>query len=131
MGAALWIVDRDRFANAAARIFLPLADIAPLYRTALTVDPGDVTAAHGEDVTVDIGIRGQIPDELFVLGDAGGARASNRVAVAPGSRRVQYTFESVRGSTAYSVRGGDFTTRTYRIHVPLPLELARFTAALH
>ena len=131
VGAALWIVDRDRFANAAARIFLPLADIAPLYRTALTVDPGDVTAAHGEDVTVDIGIRGQIPDELFVLGDAGGARASNRVAVAPGSRRVQYTFESVRGSTAYSVRGGDFTTRTYRIHVPLPLELARFTAALH
>ena len=130
VGAALWIVDRDSFANAAARIFLPLADIEPLYRTELTVEPGDVTVARGEDVTVDIGIHGQIPEEVIVLGEAGGERVSHSVAVEPGSSRVSYTFEAVSRSTAYSVRGGDFTTRTYRIHVPLPLELARFTAAL-
>lgn len=130
LGTTYWFLDRENFANAAARIFLPLADIKPLYRTSLAVSPEEMTAKPGKDVTIKITIKGELPDELLILGKAGDVPFSQSIAVEDGKHHIRYTFKTVRHSMLYSVHGGDFTTTTCRIHVPLSLELARFTASL-
>jgi len=130
-GFAFWASERTRFTNAAKRIFLPFANIAPIYRTMLTVEPGDALVPPGQDVKITIRIEGRVPSQLAILTDRNGERTSKEVAVEPGTRELGYAFESVRHSMRYAVRGGDFTTRFYRITVPKPLELRRVTAVYH
>src|SRR5262249_1556710 len=45
VGLTYALLQPDHLANAAARIFLPLADIEPLYRTRLEVTPGNAEAS--------------------------------------------------------------------------------------
>ena len=125
---AYWVSDRHQMANAAFRIFSPLADIAPLYHTTLTVEPGDVTVASGDDVPITISIQGRIPEQLSLLIDQGGDSKRKTVVPDKSLRQAAYTFKSVQRSIAYRVRGGDFTTAAYRIHVPTPLELSHLAA---
>src|SRR5262249_632483 len=58
----------EHFVNAANRILLPLADVEPIYRTRLEVDPGDIEAEG--DVTIQIRIRGERPDVLTITREA-------------------------------------------------------------
>ena len=129
-GVLFWTLGTDRFANAATRIFLPFADVAPVYRTLVTVSPGNVRASAGQDVSVRIHVTGRMPESLLILTSRGGARASRKLALDGAARDVTHIFPSVEESITYAVRGGDYTTPYYHIHVPTPLGISRMSATL-
>ncbi|MBI2805819.1 MAG: hypothetical protein HYX68_12640 [Planctomycetes bacterium] len=123
IGLGFWLISPDQFSNAATRIFLPLARIDPLYRTLLEVDPGDVEGAG--DITISIAIKGERPQNLILIKRVEGKRFTETIAVDPSAGPVVYTFRDVRQTIDYAVRGGDFTTPTYRITVPTHASLGR------
>jgi hypothetical protein len=131
VGLLFWFLQRERFANAATRIFLPFARVTPMYRTQLTVEPGDVVAKPGDDVTIRVRIAGQIPPKLAVLKNIKDERTSEELAVPPGTNRVAYTFKAVNQSIVYAVRGGDFISPYYTIEIPAASELKLLTALFH
>jgi hypothetical protein len=116
LGAGFWLWQPEHFTNAVARIFLPLADIDPLYRTTLVVEPGDVEARG--DVTIHITIRGERPATLTLIKQAQGKRTTETIPVEPGDGPLAYTFRDVAESLKYAVRGGDYMTAYYQITVP-------------
>ena len=118
----------QRFMNAAGRIFMPLANIEPIYSTTLKVQPGDVTVGFGQDVAVTIDVAGVVPASVRILRNDGQEQKTIDVPVDARSRTARYTFEAVRGSMTYEVRGGDFATRPYLIKVPMPWQLQRAVA---
>jgi hypothetical protein len=130
IGLGFWGLGQEHFANAATRIFLPFARVAPVYRTILHVEPGDVTVAAGEPVEIAIRIEGQVPGKIAVLVDRGDEQGSHELSVPEGERRVIHTLGAVRGSLAYAVRGGDYVSRWYQVRVPTELRLERLTAVL-
>src|SRR5262249_48871371 len=105
------------------------ANIDPLYRTVLIVEPGNVEAVG--DVPIRIRIKGERPKELTLLRNVKGKRSSENVAVPPEQEVVVYTFRAVEQSLSYAVRGGDFTTPFYRIEVPTPPQLSLVRAVYH
>jgi hypothetical protein len=109
---------RTQFTSAAARIFLPFANVAPVYRTVLDVKPGNIEIAAGSDVRLDITISGRIPDSLVLLTRAGEQHTSRNLAAPAGTRSAAHTFRDVRQTVSYSVRGGDYQTPFYTIRVP-------------
>lgn len=129
MGLAFWALQPEQFANAAVRILLPLADIAPLYRTTLAVEPGDVEAFG--DVVVRVHIEGERPDHLTLLRSSDGKRSAEVIAVSAGAEPVNLTLHDVTRDTEYAVRGGDYMSPTYRITVPASASFARMRVAYH
>ncbi len=129
IGLAFWLLQPGRFANAASRFLLPFADIDPVYRTTLVVEPGNVEAAG--DITITVTIRGERPDRLKVLRSVQGKRSSEVVPVEPGQRKVTYTFRDVEQSQTYAVQGGDFTSPFYRITVPRQTALSLVRVRYH
>lgn len=127
-GLALWTWGGERFMRSATRVLLPLADVAPVYRTRITVTPGDMRASIGDSVDVTISVEGSVPYTLMILTRKNEQQSSRRVQVPPGSRHVSITFDSLQNSLSYAVRGGDFVTRFYRIDVTKPVEIERATA---
>lgn len=121
-----WLWQPARFATAASRILLPFASIDPVYRTVLVVSPGDIEAEG--DVTIRVQIRGERPAEIAVLLNEQGHRSTQVVPVADKSNVVTYTIPGVQKSLTYAVRGGDFTSPTYRIDVLTPVRLERVQA---
>src|SRR5262249_33093949 len=103
------------------------ADIQPLYRTILVVEPGDVEASG--DVTITVTIQGERPKTLTILKNVQGKRTSEIVPVEEGDAPVQYTFRDLDQSLHYAVQGGDFTSPYYRIEVARRAALARLTAS--
>jgi hypothetical protein len=129
VGLAFWALWPERFANAASRILLPLANIEPLYRTQLEVQPGDVEAEG--DVTIRIHIRGERPDNLLITRMVQGERTRESIAVPEGADEVAYTFVAVRTSLTYTIQGGDYTTPVFRITVPAAVRLSLVRATFH
>ncbi len=123
IGLTFWVLQPAQFANAAARIFLPLADIAPLYRTTLVVEPGDVEA-YGE-VHVRVTIHGERPSTLAVLRTTQGKRSAEVIPVGVDDEPVVFTLRDVAQDTDYAIRGGDFTSPVYHITVPRHASFAR------
>ena len=121
IGLIFWGLRPEHFTNAATRILLPFARIAPIYRTTLTVEPGDVRILPGDDSAISVHIEGEIPGELAIL-HASGKRTA--VPVKPGQRLVNHTFKAVEVTTVYAVRGNDYTTPFYRIQVPIMAHLS-------
>jgi hypothetical protein len=113
----------DQLGNAAARIFLPLARIDPLYRTRLQVDPGDTEAAG--DLPVQVTIQGERPGVLHFLRREGGKLSTEVVPVEPGDGPVRHTFHNVAGDFTYAAKGGDFTSPFYQVTVPRKVALLR------
>jgi hypothetical protein len=113
----------DQLGNAAARIFLPLARIDPLYRTRLQVDPGDAEAAG--DLPVQVTIQGERPGVLHFLRREGGKLSTEVVPVGPGDGPVRHIFRNVVGDFTYSAQGGDFTSPFYQVTVPRKVALLR------
>lgn len=130
VGLGFWLWKPEQFSNAAARILLPFADVEPIYRTVLVVEPGDVEAAG--DVTIRVRIRGERPETITVLSNTQGKRSAEVLPVEADAAEITYTFRDVQQSMTYAARGGDFTSRTYRIEVPTPalLSLVRATFRL-
>jgi hypothetical protein len=122
MGLCFWLFQPAHFANAAARFLLPFADIDPMYRTRLTVEPGNVEAIG--EVTLRITIRGERPARLTVLRNVDGKRTSEVVNVERGARLVTYTLRDIEQTQEYAVQGGDFTSPYYRIEVPRTVGLS-------
>lgn len=121
-----WLWQPARFSTAASRILLPFASIDPVYRTVLVVSPGDIEAAG--DVTIHVKIRGERPAEIAVLLSEQDRRSTQIVPVDENSNVVTYTIPGVQKSLTYAVRGGDFTSPSYRIDVPTPARLIRVQA---
>ncbi len=116
-GIGFWRFRGDHFSNAATRLFMPFADVAPMYRTLLTVEPGDIELPPGQDIVLQIEIEGRRPDSLSIVSEEDGQRYVETVAVAPETNRVGHIFRNVENTRTYSVRGGDFRTPTYTISV--------------
>ena len=127
LGALFLGFRTDQFKNAAARILNPFSATDPLYKTVLTVTPGNVMG--GGDVTITVNIRGEHPGELTFMRTVGSEKASETIVVDKSKRTATYNFKNVQQTTAYAVRGGDFTSAWYRIEVPTPslLSLIRLT----
>jgi len=124
IGLIMWVWDADLFSRAAARILMPLAHIEPAYRTTLKVrEPGDVERAG--DVPLRIVIEGERPRSLVLYRTAQGKRSSEVIPVATNDEAVTYMVKDVLVDTDYAVRGGDFTSPTYRITVPRRAGFAR------
>lgn len=130
VGVMFWAFQRERFANAATRIFLPFARVAPVYRTLLTVEPGDIRIKQGEDVTIQVRIEGRVPATLAIFRQLNDRRSSEEIPVPVGAKRVSYTFKAVAQSFAYAVHGGDYVSPFYTVDIPVACELKRLEAVL-
>lgn len=123
VGAGVWVFQKDRFTNAAARIVMPLAHIDPLYRTTLAVEPGDITQL--EDVAVTIAIDGEHPGTITVTRVSARERTDDVVPVPPGVWTVKHVIRGAQsGRAEYWVRGNDFRSPTYTIGAPEPFGFA-------
>ena len=131
IGVLFWTLQHDRFSNAATRIFLPFSQVTPLYSTRLTVEPGDVTAKPGDDVTIRIRVAGQIPPKIAVLKNIKDERTSDELLVPRGTNTLYYTFKAVNQSVVYAVRGGDYISPYYTIDITAFSELKQLTAVFH
>lgn len=129
LGFVFYFLHPERFANAATRILMPFANVDPIYRTSLTVEPGDVEALG--DVTLQIAIHGEPVDQLTLLQDIKGKRRSEFIRVPKGAKTVTHILKAEQQTTLYAVRGGDFTTRFYQITVPIPSHLSLLKAVYH
>jgi hypothetical protein len=127
-GIGFWWIARDRFVNAATRIFMPLADVAPLYRTRILLTPGDVEVRPGSDVLLTAQIEGRVPELITLFRHGAEARFSEDLPVPPGTNRITYLLRNVQVSMTYAVRGGDYITPFYAITIPQPADLQRLTA---
>ena len=117
VGAGLWLWHAESFTNSMARILMPLASIEPVYRTTLTVEPGDVAAAG--DVPIRVIIQGERPSSLILFRNAAGHRSTEVIPVpAEAGQPVPFVLKDVVKDTEYAVRGNDFTSPTYRVTVP-------------
>ena len=130
IGVGFYVFKQQHFTNAASRIFQPFAQIAPLYRTLLAVEPGDVQAAPGSTVRVRVRITGEPPARLAVRQVIGETSTVVQVPVPPGATAVDYTFPNLQRSLTYTVTGGDFTTPVHTIEVPLPPQVNLVRATL-
>jgi hypothetical protein len=125
VGLVFLIVSPAHFGNAAVRILLPFADIDPLYRTTLRVEPGDVDAVNGE-APIQITIKGERPKNLVLLKNIDGKRSTETIPVdADDDGPITHVIRDVHQNMTYAVRGNDYTTRTYRVKVPMNASLAR------
>lgn len=131
IGLLFWTLQHDRFSNAATRIFLPFSHVTPLYRTRLAVEPGDVTAKPGDDVTIRIRVSGQIPPKIAVLKNTQDERTSDEMAVPRATATLSYTFKAVNQSIIYAVRGGDYVSPYYTIEIPIFSELKQLSVVFH
>jgi hypothetical protein len=129
VGVAFWLLRHDHFVNAAERLFKPLANVEPLYRTRLDVEIGEVKA--GSDVHIRVHIRGERPEVLTITRTVQGQRLQDRVAVPDGAEAVDYTFPAVRQSLTFQVQGGDYRTKVYRIDVPGRVRLSLVRGTYH
>lgn len=125
---ACWRLAPERFAHAMSRVVRPLAPIAPLFRTTLSVQPGDIEARG--DVPLKIEIHGERPRTLVLERRSAGRRTRETLAVPDGSAAVEAVLRDVQHDTEYTVRGGDFRTPVYRVVVPRSLGLVRLRAGL-
>lgn len=130
IGVFFWATSAERFTTSAARFFMPLAGIEPVYRTTLNVAPGDVTVAAGSDVDVVINVSGRVPERILLLVDEGTRQSSLHLDVDPETATAAYRFEGLQRGVIYSLRGGDYRTPNYRITVPIQLELRTLEAEL-
>src|SRR5262249_46477976 len=89
VGVAFWVLWPEHFANAASRILMPLSGVEPIYRTRLSVEPGDVEAEG--DVTIRIRISGERPEALTVFRRVEGRQLQERVEVPKDADEVEYT----------------------------------------
>lgn len=130
VGLGFWAVSAERFTTSAGRLFMPLAGIEPIYRTRLTVEPGNVTVRAGQAVTVRISVAGSVPEQVQLLVDDGDRQSLHPLPVDPDTATASHTFPAVRQSMTYSLRGGDFRTPRYTIQVPTALQLQKLQASL-
>jgi hypothetical protein len=130
-GVCFYVFKQAHFTNAASRLFQPFAQIPPLYRTTLSVEPGDVTAVPGSAVKIRVRIQGERPAKLAVQQFVGDARTSEHVPVPAGAEFVEYTFRNLQRSLTYTVTGGDYTTPVFNIDVPLPPQVNLVRATMH
>jgi hypothetical protein len=130
-GAALafWLLSPAQFSNAATRILLPFADVDPIYRTTLVVEPGNIETMG--DVVIRIHIHGERPGTLTISSNIQGKRYVEQIPVPGDADTVSHTFRDVQQSMTYAVRGGDFSSPLYRIDVPTPSALSLLRVTLH
>lgn len=115
LGVGYWLWQPDLFGNSASRIFLPFANIRPIYRTELTVEPGNIQGMG--DLAIRIRIEGERPRTLTILKNLKGSRSSESIPV-EGKDTIKHVFKDVQQSFTYAVHGGDFTSPFYRVDVP-------------
>lgn len=130
VGAILLLVQGSSFKNSLVRILLPLAELNPIYRTVLEVEPGSVKVERGSDVRLTIRIQGEKPDRVVVAYFSGGKRQTELLMVAPEATQVSYLFKQVQDDITYSVQGGDFRSEIYTITVPMPASLKALQAEI-
>jgi hypothetical protein len=133
VGLIFLIASPHQFTNAASRIFLPFAQIDPLYRTTLKVEPGNIMPTDLEangDAIIRITIEGERPKTLVILKTMDNKHSTDTVTVNDDGP-VTYVFRDLNRSMRYSVRGNDYTSPEYSIEAPNTAKLARMRVTYH
>ena len=130
IGLTFWLVRPDQFANAASRILM-FSQIDPLYRTRLTVEPGDVEAAGDVAIHITFDKDKERPRNVTVFKSVQGKQTYEVLPVETDDGPISYTFRDVNKDTQYWVRGGDFTSDRFQITVPRKATMIRMTATYH
>jgi len=142
VGLGMWATNRASFSATFARVFDPLSNHDPLYRTNVSVLPGDVNAAVGQDVTLTIRVTGKIPSSIEVAQAAGTKRESQEIKIEPSmvsvsdgkksdqAATVRVTLRGVHETTRYRVYAGDHQSPSYTIRVPEPARIEGFTSLI-
>jgi hypothetical protein len=129
IGLVYALLQPAQLGNAAARIFFPLADIEPLYRTRLEVAPGNAVATG--ELTLSVTVHGERPGSLTVLRRQHNKLMADVVAVPEEDGPVRYTFHDVAEDFTYAVRGGDFESPYFQVTVPRRVLLTRVSVIYH
>ncbi len=120
-GVCFWVLRPDIFKSSGGRLINPFSKTKIIYRTELTVEPGNVQASPGSDVVITIRIEGQKPDELVIQRNVAGVHTSDTIPV--NGDHASYTFKNLERSTTYWVKGGDFSSPSYEIDIPTPPQI--------
>ncbi len=119
-GVFFYVISPRHFTNAAQRIFMPIVNIEPIYRTYVSVEPGNVTAAQGTDVLARFTISGTIPDEIQVVQILKNTRTSQSLKVDKEKKNVYFNFSNLQEPVSYVVMANDYTSGMFKIDVPTP-----------
>ncbi|MEO6054144.1 MAG: hypothetical protein ABIP97_09045 [Chthoniobacterales bacterium] len=130
-GLTFWGFQPKVFTSAATRIMNPFAKITPVYRTILTIYPGNTQCAPGEDAIIRIDITGEHPAELTITRFSGELRSNETIAIEKNATSVSYAFKNLQRSLNYTVHGGDFTSDIYMIDVPTPPQINLVRSQYH
>jgi hypothetical protein len=133
-GVGMWVLNGAAFNASAARVFDPLGNHDPAYRTRMTVLPGNTQARPGANVTVTISLEGKVPKEVEISQAAGEKRQSHVVMIDPAAvvagtenkALVQFTLLGLSQTTQYRVIAGDHQSEIYTIKVPRPAQVHGF-----
>ncbi len=123
IGVGFYIAQPKYFSNAFQRIFVPLKNIDPIYRTIVMVEPGNITARVGTDVPIKMSFKGKVPEEIRIVQIRKSGRVTETVKIDPTKDTAFYTFKNVDQKIGYIVIGGDYTTERYDISVPTPAQI--------
>ncbi len=137
-GLGMWAFNRSGFEASVARMFDPMGNHDPAYRTRMTVLPGDTQARPGQNVTLTIELQGKVPQAVEISQAAGDKRQSHLVAINPeavvqgkeNKAVVRFTLLGLAQTTKYRVIAGDHQSEVYTIQVPEAAQVHGFVSTV-
>jgi hypothetical protein len=127
VGVGFYVAQPQYFSNAFQRVFMPLKNVDPIYRTIVMVEPGNITTRVGTDVPIKMSFKGKTPEEVRIVQIRKSGRVTETVKVDPTKDTAYFTFKNVDQKIGYIVIGGDYTTERYDISVPTPAQINAMT----
>jgi hypothetical protein len=117
--AASAVALRDRWRPLVLRFTKPWSAVAPITKTLLKIEPGDVSIEQNSPLTVGTiaaGLNGDVPAIAWTVdGRAWTTEPMN--AVAGASNQFLYSFTGVDRAFSYIIKGGDAVSPTYHVVV--------------
>ncbi|MCK5329349.1 MAG: hypothetical protein KAR36_12135, partial [Candidatus Latescibacteria bacterium] len=108
----------DGFGGALVRYAHPLTVFERPQETLVTLKPGDVEVIRGEDVDIQVTLRGKAPDRLTLHTKEADMSVWNETEIATGGKdTVSYIWKGLRISADYYVQAGDGTSALFRATV--------------
>ncbi len=138
VGFGMWLANNAAFNASAARMFDPMGNHDPAYRTRLSVLPGNTQARSGQSVTVTITVEGKVPKEVEISQAAGEKRVAHLLVIDPAmvtagkenKAVVQFTLSGLTQTTQYRVSAGDHQSEVYTIKVPQAAQVQGFASTV-
>ena len=109
-----------------ARLIAPLADIAPVTTTELTVTPANAEVFESQPLRIDVEAQRLGSSPVWIYRNDDGQNWSRYTMDDAGEGHYTYTFDSVSRDLVYYVSGGDATSPTCSIRIKRPPTIGEF-----